>query len=123
MDDKRKDCPMRHESGNCLPAGGFCTAASYPICEALHNAFNHVEHTMVNHLLANGVTVQQWIPVSERLPENEQWVLCIMGNKDFGEFRVFQWSYIDWEWNDGNEWFAEEDVTHWMPRPEPPKEG
>lgn len=37
--DLRKDCPMRHENGNCLPAGGFCTAVSNPICEALHNAY------------------------------------------------------------------------------------
>ena len=36
----RKDCPMRHEFGNCLPAGGFCTAVNDPICEALHNAYD-----------------------------------------------------------------------------------
>ena len=35
----RKDCPMRHENGNCTVAGGFCTAVNDPICEALHNAF------------------------------------------------------------------------------------
>lgn len=40
MTDKRKDCPMRHENGNCTVAGGFCTAVNDPICEALHNAFN-----------------------------------------------------------------------------------
>ena len=40
MTDKRKDCPMRHENGNCSVAGGFCTAVNNPICEALHNAFD-----------------------------------------------------------------------------------
>lgn len=35
----RKDCPMRHENGNCLPVGGFCTAVNNLICEALHNAY------------------------------------------------------------------------------------
>lgn len=39
MTDKRKDCPMRHENGNCTVAGGFCTAVNDSICEALHNAF------------------------------------------------------------------------------------
>ena len=39
----RKDCPMRHENGNCLPAGGFCTAVNDSICEALHNAYRHGE--------------------------------------------------------------------------------
>jgi hypothetical protein len=30
---------MRHENGNCLPSGGFCTAVNDPICEAMHNAY------------------------------------------------------------------------------------
>jgi len=33
-----KNCPMRHENGNCIPAGGFCTA-NKNICEALLNAY------------------------------------------------------------------------------------
>ena len=40
MTNKRKDCPMRHENGNCTVAGGFCTAVNDQICEALHNAFD-----------------------------------------------------------------------------------
>lgn len=39
MDDIRTDCPMRHKNGNCTVAGGFCTAVSDSICEALHNAY------------------------------------------------------------------------------------
>jgi len=76
---------------------------------------------IADHLIANGVTIQRWIPVTERLPENDQWALCFMKDKSFGTFSVFQWNYIDWQWNDGNEWFDEKDVTHWMPLPEPPK--
>ena len=72
-------------------------------------------------LIDNGVTVQKWISVKERLPENDQWALCFMKDKSFGTFRVFQWNYIDWQWNDGNEWFDEKDVTHWMPLPSLPK--
>lgn len=83
---------------------------------------NYVENiTLVDHLIANGVTVQEWISVKDRLPENDQWALCFMKDKSFGTFRVFQWNYIDWQWNDGNEWYDEEDVTHWMPLPEQPK--
>lgn len=36
----RKDCPMRHENGNCTPCGGFCTAVNDHICEGLHNAYD-----------------------------------------------------------------------------------
>lgn len=39
--EERKNCPMRHECGNCLPAGSFC-ADGVPdeICHALHNAYS-----------------------------------------------------------------------------------
>ena len=77
--------------------------------------------TAARYLISNGVTVQEWIPVTERLPENNQWALCFIKDKSFGTFRVFQWNYVDWKWNDGNEWFDEKDVTHWMPLPLPPK--
>lgn len=30
---------MRHENGNCIPAGGFCTA-NKNVCEALRVAYN-----------------------------------------------------------------------------------
>lgn len=38
---ERKFCPMRHsDNGNCLPAGGLCTAVDDKICAALHSAYN-----------------------------------------------------------------------------------
>lgn len=40
MGEIRKECPMRHENGNCLPAGGFCTAVNELICIALKNAYS-----------------------------------------------------------------------------------
>ena len=75
----------------------------------------------VMDIISHGVTVQEWISVNDRLPENNQWALCFMKDKSFGTFRVLQWNYVDWRWNDGNEWFDEKDVTHWMPLPRPPK--
>lgn len=41
MLENRKNCPMRHENGNCLPCGGFCLTVNNEICEALHNAYQH----------------------------------------------------------------------------------
>ena len=80
-------------------------------CDIARNMF------VVDFMMANGVTVQEWISVKDRLPENDQWALCFMKDKSFGTFRVFQWNYIDWQWNDGDEWFDEKYVTHWMPLP------
>lgn len=75
---------------------------------------------IADHLISNGVTVQKWIPVSERLPDNDYWVLCL---KYDGDYWVAAWNYIDWMWSDQNEWYAEKDITHWMPLPEPPSGG
>ena len=33
-------CPMRHENGNCLPHGGFCTAVNSEVCKAMRHAYN-----------------------------------------------------------------------------------
>jgi hypothetical protein len=42
MREERKNCPMRHQgNGNCLPAGGFCTANGDEYCKALRNAYEY----------------------------------------------------------------------------------
>ena len=86
---------------------------------------SHTAEEVADHLIANGVTfatdknVGRWIPVAERLPEEDQVVLCVRRN---GNYWVASWTYIDWMWYDENEWHKEAEVTHWMPLPEPPKE-
>ena len=75
---------------------------------------------IADHIIANGVTVQQWIPVSERLPERYKYVLLW----DAMDRDIFM-GVLD----DKREWYIPGYsgelfiVTHWMPLPEPPKEG
>ena len=66
-------------------------------------------------LIANGVTVQRWISVTEQLPEKNTAVIAVTDNGI-----VFQclYAYDGWDLWEGNEVH----VTHWMPLPEPPKE-
>lgn len=52
-----QNCKMRHENGNCLPAGGFCTA-NKNICEALQNAY---EMGQRNAIRKEG----EWIRIDE----------------------------------------------------------
>ena len=55
----------------------------------------------------------QWIPVTERLPKEQETVLT------WGEQGI-----ILLNWRHDNKWCCcLGDVTHWMPLPEPPKEG
>lgn len=50
-----KECPMRHENGNCLSAGGFCTAVREITCEALQNAYQMGYMDMGNRAKAEDV--------------------------------------------------------------------
>lgn len=40
MRPNRLHCPIRHEIGNCVCVGGFCTAVPDPVCEAVRNAYD-----------------------------------------------------------------------------------
>ena len=78
-------------------------------------------------LLANGVTFAtdnyvggKWIPVTERLPEYGEIVLAFgKRHATSGMFRGTGLRPSQWEWK-GNMY---KEVSHWMPLPEPPKEG
>lgn len=74
-----------------------------------------------DHLLNSGVTIPKWIPVEEWLPEKEEYVLC-HSNKHGGYMFVGYRGYLSGEWVEGNSLHLK-DVTHWMPLPEPPREG
>lgn len=74
----------------------------------------------VDYLIDHGVTVQEWISVKDRLPENGDVVLCFM---EFGEQRILQWDSVSSWWlgyGHGDDW-QKADVTNWMPLPKPPK--
>lgn len=64
----------------------------------------------------------QWIPVTERLPEEGEFVLVygdLYPNKhDGGVIAVSK--RMDWNYWQG--FGRERNITHWMPLPEPPKE-
>ena len=103
---------------------------------------HHSEREAIaDHLLANGVTVQQWIPVTEAMPREHdsmfaKWhgtplwkpgmfrttsgdvLVCV----EFGEgSRLVSTARTNsGEWNISSIFGGK--VTHWMPLPEPPKE-
>ena len=64
---------------------------------------------------ADVAPVQEWIPVTERLPEEEGLYLVAVVND-----HERRYSKTAWYHGHGN-WFLHQKVTHWMLLPEPPK--
>ena len=75
-----------------------------------------LEEKIADHLIAHGVTVQEWISVKDRLPEIGRSVIAYNAPakcaaeamyKGEGRFLQFRWSAR----------LQEHEVTHWMPLP------
>ena len=85
----------------------YCTS-----CEECRDA------DIADHLIANGVVVQKWISVKERLPELERTVLVI--DRVTGEITTaYLNEFNSFVFRDGRGHGA----NYWMPLPKPPKEG
>ena len=71
---------------------------------------------VADYLLDSGVTVQEWIPVTERLPEKGQEVLVFDTRENW---TGFAWLRPDETWTALGFDFPLDlgEVTHWMPLP------
>jgi hypothetical protein len=96
-----------------------------------HEVVPYFAERIADHLIANGVTIQQWIPVAERLPDKELWEHQKLYDDDLEVLAMIKGAkkattlYYDEE----GEFYAPDGigatfyiVTHWMPLPEAPKE-
>ena len=79
----------------------------------LFMVFGDKVDVLADYLIANGVTVQEWISVKDRLPENTGDVIVCHKNG---------WVTKN-AWLVGNWWHKNEvnPITHWTPLPQPPK--
>ena len=90
------------------------------ICHCNHPPCFEVER-VVNALIDNGVTVQEWISVYDELPEVGGYVVCIAKRNPFSRFMPMVARIEKNGWvNPMTEQYISE-VTHWMPMPAQPK--
>ena len=85
-------------------------------CGGLYPAYE-----LADYLLDNGVGVQGWISVKDRVPKNSGHYLVVHRNKHNGNTSTAIEAYIKCRIG---EWWSNDyvyDVTHWMQLPEPPK--
>jgi hypothetical protein len=69
---------------------------------------------------ADQFRVNEWIPVSERLPENRKVVLIHWAYEGRELTTSGSYNHDGQYWQHGNA--TQMKVTHWMPLPEPPKQ-
>ena len=79
-----------------------------------------LSENIADDLISNGVTVQDWVSVDDRLPEEK--VNCIVHYKhaycDNDDYWEIGMCFYDGEKFQLNPSYK---VTHWMPMPNPPK--
>ena len=84
-----------------------------------HEMVDPIE-AVADYLLDSGVTVQEWVPVKERLPQEK--VDCIVHYKhaycDNDDYWAIGMCFYDGEKFQFDPAYK---VTHWMPMPQPPK--
>lgn len=102
------------------------------LIEMVKRAITDCEHgdiseMIADHLIAHGVTVQEWISVKDRLPDlipcnvgtaySEAVIAWTSGRKAM----IAVWDGIDWiaPFDYWEAWG--EEITHWMPLPQLPK--
>ena len=86
---------------------------------------------IADDLIANGVTVQEWISVKDRLPETDGICIvcdCRLNGNPWIHTAGFIKASSSWcelhgvYYDDGYGRYSEQDkITHWMPMPNPPK--
>ena len=82
--------------------------------------FDSCLELIADYLITNGVTVQEWISVKDRLPEDGVRVLAA---HDDGVVRIgiCRGCFPAVMSKNHEKAFGFAEVTHWMPIPEPPK--
>lgn len=80
---------------------------------------------IAQHLITHGVTVQEWISVDDRLPEEGEYVLCVLKGFNYGG-KIQVCKFVPADKFKDKPYFEHfrngfPSVTHWMPLPHPPK--
>ena len=77
------------------------------------------EH-LADRLIAHGVTVQEWVDVKDRLPEESGMYIVTANDGHAQRVSFVQWQKKKRMWNlTGARSYWR--VTHWQPIPQPPK--
>ena len=100
-------------------------------CNDIDGCVHRQKEIIADRLIANGVTVQEWISVKDRLPDKDGCYIvtacdegCSCGDGIWYDTVVIEAEHYkgEWSWNEnGTEYDITDLVTHWMPMPLAPE--
>ena len=120
-----KDIEMPKRCMNCMFCGFAGADCELDLCQITGNAQKHIPYSKMPDCPL--IEVPEWIPVTERLPEEYKNVLCYYEYFRYGDFNCM-FRTIDRGYYGNGIWGGEAGQGHknkvfaWMPLPEPPKE-
>ena len=106
-----------------------CAKMACSNCGYVKNPVHCKSFRFADHLIANGVTVQEWRPASDPPKEDYKDVLVYFEYFRYGEYnRLFRTIGISYVWNgewsnfvNGQSGWRQLKILAWMPLPEEPK--
>lgn len=103
-------------SGECFNCSQYTETTNASVCskELMKQAADAIEE----------LSKPKWIPVTERVPEVDQPVMICAFGKSVGEgvYRGHDGFHHVWKMYTSSGTYWDDEVTHWMPLPEPPEE-
>lgn len=91
------------------------------LCRHIHKSCKLAEN-IADDLIADGVTVQEWISVKDRLPEKGR-MLVTDGKQIIISNGAWLYQNLSGQIRTPGNWGQGMDVRYWMPLPQPPAEG
>ena len=107
-------CPCESD---CEGMVGSCPHRKNGNCNEIFKLSYCAVSKLAQHLITHGVTVQEWISVNDRLPNDNDRVIAFRPNEP--ETSAYKYCVM-WGWSVKAS-LKHRGITHWRPMPQPPK--
>lgn len=112
-----KSCKLAENIADDLIADGVTVQDNTEISEELLQQLRNAPLTIL-HEEPTIEVVQEWVSVKDRLPKEGECVIVYDTRVDY--IGMWEFSGVAW-YNDDYNPLGIDEVTHWMPAPQPPK--
>jgi len=122
MSNKLKPCPICGSEVNMIEENvGEYTVVCHG-CQVLMIADDVSSKNEAIERWNNRINEPKWIPIEQQEPSEFELVLCcILGEKENAIEILYRHGDSYYSYCDGGIVYSQNEISHWMPLPEPPK--